>query len=149
MTLLEQLNNDLKIAMKEKDSLKLSVVRMVKGAVQLAAINSKKELTDSDVIDVVSKQIKMRKDSIAEFTKAGRDDLVTQNEQEIAILSNYLPVQLSASEVEAIIDEAFAKINPTSAKEMGLIMKEVTPSLKGKTDMGAVSSLIKEKLANL
>lgn len=121
---------------------------MAKGAIQLEAINKKKELTDEDVVAVISKQIKMRNDSIAEFTKAGRTDLAEQNQKEIEILSKYMPEQLSSDEIDKIIQEAFEKLNPTS-KDMGLIMKEVSPKLKGKADMSLVNAIIKEKLANL
>ena len=149
MTLLEQLNKDMVVSMKNKDSFSLGVIRMAKGAIQLEAINKKKELTDEDIVSVISKQIKMRNDSIAEFTKAGRTDLVEQNQKEIEILSKYMPEQLSLDEVNKIIEEAFAKINPTSNKDMGLIMKEVSPKLKGKADMAKVNAIIKEKLMNI
>ena len=149
MTLLEQLNKDMVVSMKNKDSFSLGVIRMAKGAIQLEAINKKKELTDEDVVSVISKQIKMRNDSIAEFTKAGRTDLVEQNQKEIEILNKYMPEQLSLDEVNKIIDEAFTKINPTSNKDIGLIMKEISPKLKGKADMSQVNAIIKEKLANL
>ena len=149
MTLLEQLNKDMVVSMKNKDSFSLGVIRMAKGAIQLEAINKKKELTDEDSVSVISKQIKMRNDSIAEFTKAGRTDLVEQNQKEIEILSKYMPEQLSLDEVNKIIEEAFTVVNPTSSKDMGLIMKEVSPKLKGKADMGQVNAIIKEKLANL
>ena len=148
MTLLEQLNKDMIEALKNKDSFTLGVIRMAKGAIQLESINKKKDLTDEDVVSVISKQIKMRNDSIAEFTKANRMELVEQNQKEIEVLSKYMPEQLSLDEVNKIIEEAFAKINPTSNKDMGLIMKEVSPKLKGKADMGQVNAIIKEKLAN-
>lgn len=149
MTLLEQLNKDMIEAMKNKDSFKLGVIRMAKGAIQLEGINKKKELTDEDVVSVISKQIKMRNDSISEFTKANRMDLVEQNKKEVEILSKYMPEQLSLEEVNKILDEAFTKINPTSSKDIGLIMKEISPKLKGKADMGEVNALIKARLANL
>ena len=147
MTLLEQLSKDMVEAMKNKDSFTLGVIRMAKGAIQLEGINKKKELTEEEVVAVISKQIKMRNDSINEFTKAGRTDLVEQNKKEIEILSKYMPEQLSDEEVNRIIDEAFTKLNPTS-KDMGLIMKEVSPKLKGKADMSKVNAIIKEKLAS-
>lgn len=149
MTLLEQISKDMIDAMKNKDSFTLGVIRMAKGAIQLESINKKKDLTDEDVVSVLAKQIKMRNDSIAEFTKANRIDLVEQNKKEIEILSKYMPEQLSLDEVENIIEEAFTKINPTSSKDMGLIMKEVSPKLKGKADMGQVNAIIKEKLAKI
>lgn len=148
MTLLEQLNKDMIVSMKNKDSFSLGVIRMAKGAIQLEAINKKKELTDEDAIAVLAKQIKMRNDSITEFTKAGRTDLVEQNQKEIEILNKYMPAQLSEEEIDKTIQEAFDKLNPTS-KDMGLIMKEVSPKLKGRADMSKVNAIIKEKLSNL
>ncbi len=146
MSLLEKFNKDMITAMKEQDKERLTVLRMVKGAMQLEHINNKKEVNEELLIDCVGKQIKMRNDSINEFERAGRQDLADKTKSEVVILNDYLPVQLSEEEVNAIIDEAFNKINPTSAKEMGLIMKEVTPQLKGKADMKKVSEIIKEKL---
>lgn len=148
MTLLDTINNDMKNYMKEKDSFSLGVVRMVKGAIQLESINKKKELTDEEIISVISKQIKMRKDSIVEFKKGNRQDLVEQNKKEIEILNKYMPEQLSMEEINKIIDEAFLLIKPTSSKEQGLIMKEITPKLKGRADMSLVSGIIKDRLNN-
>lgn len=149
MTLLEKINNDMITYMKNKDSFSLGVIRMVKGAIQLEKINKKRDLNDEEVITVISKQIKMRNDSIEEFKKANREDLIEQNEKEIAILKTYMPEQLSLEEINKIIDEAFNTVNPTSSKDMGLIMKEVSPKLKGRADMGKVNMIIKDKLANL
>ena len=105
MTLTERINNDLKEAMKSKDSFRLGVIRMVKGAMQLAKPNPREELTDDDVIAVISKQIKMRNDSINEFAKAGREDLVEQNKKEIEVLKAYMPEQLTEEElIEKIWD---------------------------------------------
>ena len=148
MTLVERIQNDIVTSMKNKDSETLNVIRMVKGAIQLEAISKKKELTDDEVIGVIAKQIKMRNDSISEFEKGGREDLVIQNKKEIEILNRYMPVQLTDDEINNILDEAFDKIKPTSSKDMGLIMKEVTPKLKGKADMGKVSLIIKDRLNN-
>lgn len=149
MNLTERINEDIKNAMKNKESFKLGVIRSIKGGIQLAKIEVKHELTDEEVIDVISKQIKMRKDSIAEFTKAGREDLAKQYQEEIAILNEYMPEQLSKEEVEKIIAEAFNETNPTSMKDMGKIMKIVTLKVKGRFDIGEVSKIIKEKLNNL
>lgn len=149
MTLLEQINNDMISYMKNKDSFSLGVVRMVKGAIQLEKINKKRDLTDEEVVAVIAKQIKMRNDSITEFSKANRTDLVEQYQKEITLLEGYMPEQLSIEEINKIIDEAFTKVNPTSSKDMGLIMKEVSPKLKGKADMSNDSTIIKEKLQNL
>ena len=149
MTLSEKINSDMITYMKNKDSFKLGVIRMVKGAIQLEKINLKRDLNDDEVIAVIAKQIKMRNDSINEFTKANRNDLIDQYKQEIEVLNTYMPEQLSNDDINKIIDEAFVKINPTGSKDMGLIMKEVSPKLKGRADMGKVNAIIKERLNNL
>lgn len=149
MNLTERINEDIKTAMKNKEQFKLGVIRGVKSAIQLSKIEQKRDLTDEEVIDIIAKQIKMRKDSITEFEKANRKDLVKQHQDEITILNEYMPEQLSNSDVENIIKEVFKEINPTSMKDMGKIMKIVTPKVKGRFDMGEVSKLIKDKLSNL
>ena len=149
MSLVEQINEDVKTAMKEQDKEKLSVIRMVKSALQMAKINLKHELTDEEAIDVIDKQIKMRNDSISEFEKAGREDLANQYKSEISILKTYMPEELSLDDVTKIIDEAFKEINPTSQKEMGLIMKTISPKVKGRYNMKEISDIIKNKLSNL
>lgn len=149
MTLSEKINNDMISYMKNKDSFSLGVIRMVKGAIQLEKINKKRDLNDDEVIAVISKQIKMRNDSIEEFKKANRQDLIEQNQKEIELLKKYMPEQLSDEKVLEIIEETFNIINPTGPKDMGLIMKEISPKLKGKADMGKVNAIIKEKIANL
>ena len=146
MTLSEKINNDLKEAMKCKDSFRLSVIRMVKGAMQLAKPNPREELTDDDVVAVISKQTKMRNDSIKEFESAGRDDLAEQNRREIEILNTYMPKQLTTEELTEIIDKVFNEVKPTSQKDMGLIMKNISPLVKGKADMSLVNKLVKERL---
>ena len=149
MNLLEKMKSDLIIAMKEKDKDKLTVLRMVKGAMQLEVINNKKEENEELFIDVVSKQIKTRNDSIVEFRKGNRQDLIDKTQSEIEILKEYLPKQLTEEEIEEILNDVFNKVNPTSSKEMGLVMKEATPLLKGKADMKVVSEKIKERLSTL
>lgn len=147
--LAERINNDLKECMKNKDSFKLSVIRMIKGAMQLEKKDPRAELTDDEMIKVISKQIKMRNDAINEFKKANREDLVSQNEKEIKILNSYLPPKLSDEEVNKILDDAFSLVNPTSSKDMGKIMKEVSSKVAGRADMSVVSTLIKDRLSNL
>lgn len=139
---------DLKMAMKNQDKETLSVIRMVKGAITLEEINTKKELTDDDIIAIIAKQIKTRKESIVEFEKGNRQDLIDQTQKEIEILNQYMPEQYSEEKVKFIIDDIFAKINPTGISDMGKVMKEVTPLLRGKADMSFVSKIIKEKLSN-
>ena len=138
---------DLVAAMKQQDKERLSVLRMVKGAIQLEEINLKHELTDEETISVLAKQIKIRRESIAEFQKGNRTDLVESTEKEISILNEYMPEQLLEEEVIKVIDEAFATINPTSQKDMGKVMGYVTPKLKGRTDMSNVSQIIKSRLS--
>lgn len=147
--LAERINNDLKECMKNKDSFKLSVVRMIKGAMQLEKKDPRAELTDDEMIKVISKQIKMRNDAINEFKKADRQDLISQNEKEIEILNSYLPPKLSDEEVNKILDEAFSLVSPTSSKDMGKIMKEVSSKVAGRADMSVVSTLIRDRLNNL
>ena len=147
--MLEKFNQDIINAMKAKDQTRLTVLRMVKGAMQLDSINNKKELKDEVLIDNISKQIKLRNDSIVEFEKAGRNDLVEKNKNEIEILKEYLPQQLTIEEIDKVLEEVFDKVRPTSTKDMGSIMREVTPKVKGRADMKVVSEKIKEKLSAL
>ena len=145
----EKILNDLVASMKNKDKETLTVLRMVKGAMQLEEINKKQELNDEDVVAVISKQIKTRKESMVEFEKAGREDLITQTQCEIDILNKYMPEQLSEEEVIKVIDDAFNTLKPEKPSDMGKLMGFLTPKLKGKADMSFVSKTIKEKLANL
>lgn len=142
-----QIIEDLKTAMKNKDKEKLMVIRMLKGAIQMEELNTKKELSDDEVINIVAKQIKTRKESIIEFKKGNREDLVKNTENEIKILEKYLPEQLTEEEVVKIIEEVFEIVKPTSMKDMGNIMKMVSPKVRGRYDMGSVSKIIKDKLA--
>lgn len=145
----ERILEDLKNAMKSQDKQKLAVIRMVKGAISLEEINSKKELTDDDIVGIIAKQIKTRKESIIDFEKGNRQDLVDQTNEEIKILEEYMPEQLSAEEIEEVISTIINDINPTGMSDMGKIMKEASSKLKGRADMSFVSSLIKEKLSQI
>lgn len=144
----EKILEDLKQAMKEQDKELLSVIRMVKGAMQLEEIKVKHPLTDEEVITILSREIKTRKESIAEFEKGNRNDLIEKTQSEIDILSRYMPEQLSEEEVDKIIEEVFAIVNPQVPSDMGKIMGMLTPKLKGKTDMSLVSKKVKEKLTH-
>lgn len=137
---------DLKNAMKAQDKVRLSVIRMVKGAIQMEELNVKHELTDDEVIGIISKQVKTRKESIIEFEKGNRTDLIEQTEAEIKILEEYLPEPLTIEEIEKIIDEAINEIKPSGMSDMGKIMGKVNPLLKGRADMGNVSKMIKERI---
>lgn len=141
-----QILEDLKSAMKNKDKETLSVIRMVKGAIQMSELDKKRELTDDEVLGVISKEIKTRKEAIKEFEKGAREDLIQKNNAEIKILEKYLPKQLTKEELESVINKAFELVKPESIKDMGKVMKEVKPQVVGKADMGEVSKLIKEKL---
>lgn len=145
----ETLKSDIVSAMKAKDTLKLQTLRGVKGDIDLEHINKKVEINDELAITVLSRQIKTRKESIKEFEKGNRQDLIDKTNAEIELLQTYLPKQLDESEIVEIIEEVFKKVNPTSSKEMGLIMKEITPLVKGKADMSLVSKSIKDKLSSL
>ena len=145
----EKILNDLKEAMKQQEKTKLSVIRMVKGAIQMEELNLKRPLTDEEVISVIAKQIKTRKESIVEFEKGNRKDLIDKTQEEIDILNTYMPEQLSEEEVFKVIEEAFEAIKPSAPSDMGKLMGYVTPKLKGRADMSFVSKIIKEKLTNL
>ncbi len=121
--MLEKINNDLKNSLKNGDKFKLSVLRMLKSALQLEAINKKGELEDKDVISVIKKQVKQRSDSIVEYEKFGKEEVIQDLNKEIEILKIYLPEEASDEDIAKTIDEAFKEINPTGMKEMGLIMK--------------------------
>jgi len=145
----ERINEDLKTAMKNQDKKTLAVIRMVKGAISLEEINTKKELTDDEVISIIAKQIKTRKESIEDFKRGNRQDLIDQTNEEIKILEEYMPEQLDKEEVEKIINNIFDEIKPSSMADMGNIMKEAKIRLNGQADMGEVSKLIKDKLSSL
>ena len=144
--MVEKLDKDMIEAMKSKDKDRLVVIRMVKAALKQEQIDHKKEINDDLLIDVINKQIKMRKDSIIEFEKGNRTDLVEKTQKEINVLMAYLPEQLSTEEVEKIINEIFEEVKPESQKDMGKVMKEAQAKLKGKADMKEVSTIIREKL---
>ncbi len=144
----DKIMNDIKDAMKSQDKEKLSVLRMLKGAIQLEEISKKHELDDNDCIAVIAKQIKTRRESIVEFEKGNRNDLVEKTQAEIDILQTYMPEQLSEEEIEKIIDEAIETVNPQAPSDMGKVMGIVTPKFKGRADMSFVSKLVKEKIAN-
>ncbi len=145
-----KINEDLKSAMKEKDTFKLSVLRMLKSALQMEQIAKKHELSDTEVASVIKKQVKVRKDSVEEYKKYGKDDSVKDLEQEITILEAYLPEEMSQAEIEEVINSVFETVKPTSMKDMGSVMKNVNELLADKNaDMSLVSKLVKEKLSNM
>ncbi len=143
----EKINEDLKNAMKEKDTFKLSVLRMLKSALQLEQIAKKHELDDNEISAVLKKQVKVRKDSLEEYKKYDKAELVESLEKEIAILDAYLPEEMSESEITKVVEAVIDKVKPTSMKDMGIVMKKVNEQLIGKNaDMSLVSKLVKEKI---
>ena len=145
MSLKEKLANDMKEAMKAREAGKerLSVIRLVRGAIRQIEIDQRVELDDEGVLAVISKEVKQRRDSIEEFKKGGREDLVAHNEAYIAILMEYLPAQLTEAEVKALVDEAVAAVGAKDPKDMGKVMKELMPKVKGKADGKLVNQLVK------
>ena len=148
MSLQERLTEDVKTAMKAREAGKsrLSVLRMVKASIRNIEIDRKKELNDEDVLDVLAKEVKMRRDSMDDFRKGNRPDLVAALEEEIAILAEYLPAQLSEEEVRALVDQAVSQAQATTAKDIGKVMAILMPQVKGKADGKLVNTLVRERL---
>ena len=146
--LYETISKDMVNAMKSKDKDTLGTLRLLKSAIDLYLVNNKLDrnnASDEVVIDVVSKQVKTHRESIEEFKKGNRQDLIDNLNREIELLSKYLPEQLSSEELADIVDSVFNEVKPTSVKDMGAIMKAITPLVKGKADMREVNALIKDK----
>ena len=148
-TLKEELLEDMKIAMKEKDKERLSVIRLCRAAIKNVEIDKRKELNDEEVIEVLVREVKMRRDAMVEYDKAGRPDIVQKLEEEIEILHKYLPRQLTREELVAIIDEVFSQVNPTSPKDMGKVMGAIMPKIKGRADGKLVNELVKDRFEKL
>ena len=143
----DNINNDMKEAMKSHDKESLSTIRLLKSAIDLQKINNKlEEINDDLVIEVASRQVKQHKESITEFRSAGRNDLADNLEREIKLISKYLPEQLSKEEIEKEIDKIFEEVKPESKKDMGKVMKEANIRLKGKADFKLVSEIVNSKL---
>ena len=147
MALRERITEDMKIAMKARDSERLSAVRLLLAAVKQREVDGRIQLADADVISVIEKMLKQRRDSISQFAAAGRTDLVDKEKFEVAVLEAYMPQALSAAEVAAIVQAAIADTGATSVKDMGKVMSVVKSQVAGKVDMATVSVLIKAKLA--
>ena len=149
MTLRDRLMEDMKQAMKDKEAgkLKLSVIRMVRSAAKNVEIDRHKELDDNELLDVVAKEVKMRRDSLDEFRKAGRPELLATLEQEIAILMEYLPEQMSEAEVRTLVIQAVADAQAASVKDMGKVMALLMPKVKGRADGKLVNTIVKELLS--
>lgn len=148
MSIKDQLTADMKQAMKDREAgkLRLAVIRMVRANIKNVEINDKKELTDEEVLSVLMKEVKMRQDSVEEFKKAGRDELVAQAEEEIAILKKYLPEALSDDELKAIVAEVVATVGATTMKDMGKVMLAVMAKTKGRADGKRINAIVRELL---
>ena len=143
MSLKETLNNDINTAMKAKDKETLAVLRMIKTAVQAAEIDKKEELNAEEELTILAREAKQRRESLAEFVKAGRDELVAKTEAEIEIVERYLPKQLSVEEVKEVIATVAEKIGATTQKEFGKLMGAVMQELKGKADGNVIKEQVK------
>ncbi|MCF3941809.1 GatB/YqeY domain-containing protein [Oceanobacillus alkalisoli] len=147
MALLEKLNQAMIQAMKKKDKDTLNVVRMVKASIQNELIKLGKEhLSEDEELTILSRELKQRKESLQEFTSAGRTDLAEKVQFEIEVLEQYMPKQLSKEEMEKIVEQAIREANATSMKDIGKIMGKVIPLIKGKADGSHVKQIVEEKL---
>jgi len=147
MSLKARITDDMKTAMRAKETARLGTIRLLLAAIKQKEVDERIEMDDAKVSSIVEKLIKQRKDSISQFQAAGRDDLVAAEQAELVVLQAYLPEQLSAAEVEAAVAAAIAESGASSAKDMGKVMGLLKPRLAGRADMGQVSALIKARLA--
>lgn len=146
MSLLDNLKKDMITAMKAKDKDTLSVVRMLKASVQNEQINLGHDLTPDEENALMAKEYKQRKDSMVEFEKGGRQDLVDATKKEMAVVAKYMPKQMSADEVEKVVEETIAEVNATSMKDFGKVMGAIMPKVKGKADGKVVNETVKKVL---
>lgn len=146
MNLSERLNDDMKSAMRSKDKFKLTTIRMIRASVKNLEIDLKRPLDDSEVLDIISREIKQRKDSLQEFKKAGRDDLVTDLAAEIEIISGYLPEQLTEEEIQEIVRQTIHELGASSKADMGKLMGALMPKVKGRADGKLVNGIVQQFL---
>ncbi|MEG1311003.1 MAG: GatB/YqeY domain-containing protein [Romboutsia sp.] len=146
MSLKEKLQEDLKSSMKNKDTVKKSVVTLIRASIKQYEVDNRVELEDEAIIDLIAKQLKQRRDSLVEFKKANRDDLVSETEAEIEVLKEYLPQQLSEEELNEIVKSTISEVGATSMKDMGKIMAVIKPKTKGIADGKLINELIKKNL---
>jgi uncharacterized protein YqeY len=137
----------MKTAMRAKDSARLSTIRLLLSGIKQREVDERKELTDADVVAVIEKMIKQRRESIAQYEQASRKDLADVEKFELQLLSGYLPQQMSDAEISLAVDAAVAEAKPAGIKDMGKVMAILKPRLAGKADMGKVSNLVKSKLS--
>ena len=147
MALKDQLDADLRSAMRDKDTVKLSVVRMLKSAVKYREIELMKPLDDAGVLQVITAELKRHRDSVEQYRAGHRQDLVDKEEAEIAILQAWLPAQLGEAEVRAKVDEVVARLGALGPKDMGAVMKALLPEVQGRADGKLVSELVKARLS--
>jgi uncharacterized protein YqeY len=146
MSLKDRIQQDVKDAMRAKDKSRLAAIRLITAAIKQREVDERVELDDAQVTTVLDKMAKQRRESISQFEKAGRDDLIAQEVMELEIIQSYLPEQLGEDEINALIDIAMQASGATSIKDMGKVMGELKPKLQGRADMSAVSALIKARL---
>ncbi len=147
MSLLERINSDLKQAMKNKEKDKLGVIRMIKASMQNEALKLGHELTDEEELTILTREVKQRKDSLHEFEKAGREDLVEKIRIELKYVELYMPEQLSEEEVTEIVKQAISETGASTKAEMGKVMAAVMPKVKGKADGSLVNKLVQQQLS--
>ncbi|WP_017728406.1 GatB/YqeY domain-containing protein [Halalkalibacterium ligniniphilum] len=147
MSLLDRLNEDMKKAMKDKDKQKLSVIRMVKSSLQNEQIKLGHELSEDEALTVLNRELKQRKDSLHEFEKANREDLASKIRDELTVLEDYMPEQLSEEELSAVIKETITEVGAASKADMGKVMGAIMPKVKGKADGGLVNRLVQQHLS--
>ncbi|MDP4096990.1 GatB/YqeY domain-containing protein [Paenibacillus sp. P96] len=146
MNLSERLNEDMKQAMKSKDKFKLSTIRMVRSTIKNLEIELKRDLDDNELLDILSREIKQRKDALQEFEKAGRDELAESNKAEIEILSQYLPAQLTEEEIKVIVQQTIQETGASSKADMGKVMAALMPKVKGRADGKLVNQAVQQFL---
>lgn len=146
MSLAERLNDDMKQAMKAQDKFRLSTIRMVRASVKNQEIELRRPLEDNEVLEILSREVKQRKDSLQEFTKAGRDDLAKDLEAEIAIIAQYLPEQLTEEEIKAIVTQTIQETGASSKADMGKLMGALMPKVKGRADGKLVNQIVQQLL---
>ena len=147
MSLKSQLTEDMKAAMKGGDKERLGVIRLILAAIKQREVDERIVLDDAQVLSVIEKMIKQRRDSIAQFRAAAREDLATKEEFEVGVIQGYMPAQLGEAEIDAIIAKAIQDSGATSGKDMGKVIGLVRPQVAGRADMGKVSEAVKRKLA--
>ncbi|QTJ58473.1 hypothetical protein B8A39_05435 [Dolosigranulum pigrum] len=147
MSVLDQLNQDMKAAMKAKDKAKLKTIRMLKASLQNEKLAKQDDLTEQEELDILAREKKQRLDSLQEFKQAGRDDLVDEVEEELAIVAEYLPEPLSDNEVKEIVQSVIDSVNASGMQDMGKVMGAVMPKVKGRADGNFVSEVVKAKLS--